>query len=169
MKISKKVIIISLTLIIISIAIGIYFLLKNNKSSSNQTVIPTITNGPNTVGFCHSTTFNGVDQPQTFRSVDEMENTTSVLQLADVGGFANGIQYKWSHDPANVVNITRNITNSSNAYSAEELSALGQLKISNGNYLVNKIITIYDKNDPKYKIGQLELNPYIITTMSNCK
>ena len=166
MKISKKLIIVSL-IIIICIIIGLYFLL-HNKSSSNQTINPVITNGLNTVGFCHSTTFNGVDQPKTFRSIDEMTKTTSVLTIADDGGIANGIQYKWAYDPTNIVNIGRKITNVSNTYSPVELSALGKIS-TNGTYLVNKIITIYDKNDPKYKIGQLELNPYIITTMSNCK
>ena len=169
MKISKKLIIVSL-IIIICIIIGLYFLLDNKSSSnpsSNQVVRPIITNGPDTVGFCHSTTFNGVDQPQRFRSIGEMANT-SVLEIADVGGIANGIQYKWAYDPTNIVNIGRKITNVSNTYSSAELSALGKTS-SNSSYLVNKIITIYDKNDPKYKIGQLELNPYIITTMSNCK
>jgi len=169
MKISKKLIIVSL-IIIICIIIGLYFLLHNKSSSNQSSIIPAdtiIPNGPNTVGFCHSTTFNGVDQPQTFRSVGEMSNT-SVLEIADVGGIANGIQYKWAYDPTNIVNIGRKITNVSNTYSSIELSALGKTS-SNSSYLVNKIITIYDKNDPKYKIGQLELNPYIITTMSNCK
>ncbi len=171
MKVSKIIII--ATLIIFVIIIGLYLL--NNKSSSNPTVnqsdYPIITNGPNTVGFCHSTTYNGVDKPQSFTSVYEMANTTFVLKLADVGGMANGIQYKWAYDPSNIVNILREITNSSNAYSPSELSALG--KTSSGkpgiSYLVNKVITIYDKNDPKYKTGQYELNPYIITTLSNCK
>lgn len=168
MKISKKLIIVSL-IIIICIIIGSY-LLCNNKSSSNQSsIMPADTIIPNghTVGFCHSTTFNGVDQPKTFRSVGEMTNT-SVLEIADVGGIANDIQYKWAYDPTNIVNIGRKITNVSNTYSPVELSSLGKTSW-NSTYLVNKIITIYDKNNPKYKIGQLELNPYIITTMSNCK
>lgn len=171
MKVSKKIIIV--TLIVFVIIIGLYLL--HNNSSSNSTVnpsaYPVITNGSNTVGFCHSTTYNGVDKPQSFRSVYDMTNTTSVLQLADVGGIANGIQYKWAYDPTNIVNILTEITNSSNAYSPSELSALGKTSVGKPgiSYLVNKIITIYDKNDPKYKTGQYDLNPYIITTLSNCK
>jgi hypothetical protein len=172
MKISKKAIIVILLIIIIGIIIGTYFLFfyKNsasNKFASNQVVRPIITNGPNTVGFCHSTTFNGVDQPQVFRSVDEM-SMTLVFDVADNGELARDVQYKWAYDPTNSLNLSRQITNASNAYSLSELSALGKTSTP-GTYLVNKVITIYDKNDPKYKKGQLELNPYIMTTMANCK
>ena len=170
MKISKKLIIVSLIIIIICIIIVLYFLLDNKSSSnpsSNQVVRPIITNGPNTVGFCHSTTYNGVDQPLYFRSVDEM-SMTLVFDVADDGGLARDIQYKWAYDPTNSLNLSRKITNVSNTYSPAELSALGKTSTPEI-YLVNKVITIYDKNDPKYKKGQLELNPYIMTTMANCK
>ena len=170
MKISKKIIIVSLIIIIICIIIVLYFLLDNKSSSnpsSNQVVRPIITNGPNTVGFCHSTTYNGVDQPLYFRSVDEM-SMTLVFDVADDGGLARDIQYKWAYDPTNSLNLSRKITNVSNTYSPAELSALGKTSTPEI-YLVNKVITIYDKNDPKYKKGQLELNPYIMTTMANCK
>ena len=171
MKISKKIIIVILLIIIIGIIIGSYFLFFDKKSSNNESsLIPAATilpNTPNTVGFCQSTTFNGVEQPHTFRSVGEMANT-SVLEIADVGGIANGIQYKWVYDSTNSLNISRELTNASNAYSSAELSALGKTD-KPGTYLVNKIITLYDKNDPKYKTGFYNLNPYIMTTFSNCK
>jgi hypothetical protein len=166
MKISKKFIVVSLIIIIIICIIIVLSFLVDNKSSSNQVVSPVITNGPNTVGFCHSTTYNGVDQPLYFNSVDAMP--PDVFNVADDGGFARNIQYKWAYDPTNSLNISRKITNESNTYSSAELSALGKTSTPN-TYLVNKVITIYDKNDPKYKIGQLELNPYIMTTMANCK
>jgi hypothetical protein len=172
MKISKKAIIVILLIIIIGIIIGTYFLLKNKKSLSNQSlIIPTrtfIPNGPNTVGFCNAVTIDGVDRPIEFRSVEHTETGTMIFDVADNGDMANDIQYKWVYDPTNSLNISRPITNESNAYSPAELSALGKTD-KPGNYLVNKIITIYDKNDPKYKKGFYVLNPYILTTMTNCK
>lgn len=169
MKISKKIIIVSL--IIICIIIGLYFLLHNKSSSNQSAIIPVATmipNTPNTVGFCQSATFDGVDQPKRFRSVENIATSTNVLDTADIGTvISNGIQYKWVYDPTNPLNISRKLTNTSNAYSPAELSALGKTDKPE-TYLVNKIITLYDKNDPKYKTGFYNLNPYIMTTFSNC-
>ena len=170
MKISKKIIIVSL--IIICIIIGLYFLLHNKSSSNQSAIIPVVTmipNTPNTVGFCQSATFDGVDHPKRFRSVEDIATSTNVLDTADIGTvISNGIQYKWVYDPTNSLHISRELTNTSNAYSPAELLALGKTD-KPGTYLVNKIITIYDKNDTKYKTGFYNLNPYIMTTFSNCK
>jgi hypothetical protein len=173
MKISKKIIIVILLIIIIGIIIGSYFLFFDKKSSNNESsLIPAATilpNTPNTVGFCQSATFDGVDQPKRFRSVEDIAISTKVLDTADIGTvISNGIQYKWVYDSTNSLNISRELTNASNAYSSAELSALGKTD-KPGTYLVNKIITLYDKNDPKYKTGFYNLNPYIMTTFSNCK
>ena len=176
---NKKLINVSLITIsiIIFIIIGLYliiglYILYNKFLSNQSSITPVATmirNTPNTVGFCQSSTFNGIDQPKIFRSVEDISISTNILDTADTGTvISNGVQYKWVYDPTNSLNISRELTNVSNAYSPAELSALGKTD-KPGTYLVNKIITIYDKNDPKYKIGFYNLNPYIMTTFSNCK
>jgi len=60
----------------------------------------------------------------------------------------NGIRYKWNYDKSIPLSIERTINNINNAYTQEELLAFGSTSKPNV-YLVNKIIVIYDDNDPK--------------------
>jgi hypothetical protein len=156
--------------IIIAIILGIVItILLTSKSSGTSAPIPIITYpnatlSPDTIGFCGAQTYNGVIQPPHFRL---LTNNEVLLNIADTAGLANDIQYKWAYDDSNLLNIVRTITNANNVYTSAELTALGQTN-TKGNYLVNIIRTIYDKNDPKFKQGTQNLNPYILTKYSQC-
>ena len=180
----RKVIYVIITVIIIALAImlPIYFLVIKTSSSSQHGVAPgveaevspilnnpIITMGPDTLGFCHSSTINGKDQPQQFINMDMMM-LTSYLKLADVGGnTSNEIQYKWEYDPTNLLTITRTIDNTNNKYTQAELSAIGTPS-ADGQYSVNKIISIYNKQNPIFTQNVVvDINPFILTTYSQCK
>ena len=159
-------------ILVISIAIilGIVItILLTSKSSAISAPIPIITYpkatvSPDTIGFCGAQTYNGVIQPPHFRL---LTNNEQLLNTADTAGLAYDIQYKWAYDDSNLLNIVRTITNINNIYTPAELAALGKTS-TKGNYLVNIIRTIYDKNEPKFKQGTQNLNPYILTKYSQC-
>jgi hypothetical protein len=179
----RKVIFIIFTVIIVALAImlPIYFLVIKTSSSSQPVAPgveagvapvlnnPIITMGSDTLGFCHSSTINGKDQPQQFINMDMMM-LTSYLKLADVGGnTSNDIQYKWAYDPTNQLTIKRTIDNTNNRYTQAELSAIGTPS-ADGQYSVNKIISIYNKQNPIFTQNVVvDINPFILTTYSQCK
>ena len=179
----KKIIIIIIVIIVITLSITLPLVLI--KSSNNKvTPITKITQkGDNEYGFCHSTTIDGVDQPNKFINLNEeqilffsdmngmgtSEFTQNISNYALQKNSVNGIQYMWVYDPTN--DLIMKVWINDKVYSPEEISALGKIPntiptTGSGYYLVNKIITKYDKTDPKYKKGELHLNPYILTTRS---
>jgi hypothetical protein len=179
----KKIIIIIIIIIVITLSITLPLVLIK---SSNNKVTPTtkITQkGDNEYGFCHSITIDGVDQPNKFINFNEeqilffndmngmgsSESTINISEYALEKESSNGIQYMWVYDPTN--DLIMKVWINDKVYSPEEISALGKIPntiptTGSGYYLVNKIITKYDKTDPKYKKGELHLNPYILTTRS---
>ena len=172
-----KVIYLVISVIIVALAIilPVYFFVIKKSSSSEQPVVspvlnnPIITMGPDTLGFCHSSTINGKDQPQQFINMDMMM-LTSYLKLADVkGNTSNEIQYKWEYDPTNPLTITRTIDNTNNKYTQAELDAFKKTSTS-GQYLVNKITSRYNKLNPIFTQNVVvDINPFILTTYSKCK
>jgi len=177
MKKYKKLIY-TIILILISLAIILpvyFFVIKKSNSSqspSNElSTIPitgsTITMIPNQLGLCYVPTYNGVKQSKRFIIIDSFLNTTFPT-LADNGDtIPNGIQYKWSYDKTNPLNLTRTISNVNKKYTDDELANLGQTSTPTS-YLVNQIIPIYDNTNPKYSIGTVDLDPFILTTYSQC-
>ena len=192
----KNIIIIITILIVIILAITLPLVLiksSNESNSSNQIVIPTTKSGStinyDDLGFCHSVTIDGVDQPNKFFGLDEPQifidsriGTFSVFQHAQEKRESFGIQYIWERDPNNV--ITMPILLKHSIYTPYERYNLGQAYPGAdysgdfGYYLVNKIKTIYDKNNTTYNKANKEIdynkgiwhfNPYIITTSSQCK
>jgi len=177
MKKYKKLIYTIIVIVIcLAIILPIYFLVINKSNSaqspsnepSTLTITnPTITMSPNELGLCSAPTYNGVKQPKRFIQMD-MFLIMPFSTLADNGDtIPNGIQYKWSYDKTNPLNLTRTISNVNKTYTDDELANLGQTSTPTS-YLVNQIIPIYDKTNPIYSKATVELDPFILTTYSQC-
>jgi hypothetical protein len=175
---NKKLISVIIIFIIIALAIvlPVYFLVikktnssqsPSNEQSMEPSTIPKM--GPNELGFCFASTTGGIKGPNRFSSLESFTYlNTRTLQLADAGGTeTNGIQFKWFYDKTNPLNITRTILNENKTYTNDELANLGQTSTPTS-YLVNQIIPIYDKTNPIYSKATVELDPFILTTYSQC-
>ena len=173
-----------LLIIISSIMLPIYFLVINKSNSSSPTetkaavapvapvsaqtptqhIIPTM--GPNELGFITNNTINGVDEPKWFLSI-YLSEKTCVDADNSTPYTLNTVQSKWFYDKNNEYSIERTILNTNNAYSQEELSALGKTTKPN-TYLVNQIIFLYDKNNINLTKGiPMIIKPMIFTTYGN--
>ena len=85
------------------------------------------------------------------------------------GEFINKTLNKWAYDSNNKLTITRTINNTNNAYTQDELNALGKTATPN-TYLVNKLIPYYDSNNPYLtKDIQMEIKPWTLSLYSDCK
>jgi len=169
---TRLIIKISLILILLLIIIiPIYFILNKSSSTtqSNKNLehnYPIITRSNSDIGFCFQTTTNGTLGPQQFLG-KEMWNSVSVLKDADNGTSNNSVKYKWHYDNSNPLTIKRtiNIRN----YTEAELSNLQTTNETNV-YSVNKIVPIYDSNDPNLSQNvSMNITPFILSLYSDCK
>jgi len=184
---NKKRLLIKIGIILILILIimlPIYFLVIKKSTSSNTplslntSVImnapeqPSITIPPDTLGFCFVSTANGVDSPRSFlgEPMWDIKGMQLLFSNADNGiREINNILNKWAYDSNNKLNIPRTINNTNKEYTKEELDALGKTTTPNI-YLVNKLIPIYDKNNPNLtKDIPMLIKPWTLSLYSNCK
>jgi len=98
----------------------------------------------------------------------------SVFSKADNGIATGHILNKWVYDINNKLSIERTINNTNKIYTEAEISSLGKTDKPN-TYLVNKLIPIYDENDPELKklldngaYAEL-MTPWVLSLYSNCK
>lgn len=128
---------------------------------------------PNELGYVFQNTINGVDSPKYFiprffltGSISGSGNTEKTADEAvyNTGGLR--LQVKWFYDKTNPHSIERTILNTNKTYSDAELSALGKTNKPN-TYLVNKIITKYDKNHIYFYKTTGLFQPMIYTTYEN--
>ena len=174
-------------ILILIIMLPIYFLVIKKSTSSNTPLslntsvimnapaAKSIITPPNMLGFCFVSTTNGVDSPLKFmpEPMWDIKGMQLMFSNADNGIRAqNKTLNKWAYDSNNKLNITRTINNTdntNNAYSKTELDALGKTNESN-TYLVNKLIPIYDPNNPNLtKDIQMEIKPWTLSLYSECK
>ena len=175
--------VILLLLIILIIILPIYFLVINKSSSKEQeqeqaqvqeqapTTFIMPTRNQNQLGFITSTTTNHVDDPYIFLDVEAFDTLLSYGKDADNGTVnpSSQIQYKWVYDKTNIYTIEREILNTKNGYSPTELLSLGKTNKPN-TYLVNKIISKYDKNNINLTRNiVMQINPMILSTYENYK
>ena len=169
----RKVIYLVISVIIVALAIilPIYFFVIKKSSSSE----PSITIGPDALGFCNAMMVNNIKQPNYFMVGNDFNPIMTTM--ADNGEtFILGndpktdyIQYKWFYDKTNPLHITRSIPNTNNNYTDEELKNLGTpISGKPGEYLVNQFRLIYDETNPKYKTGSWVTPPGNYTTYSQC-
>ena len=170
-KIVKTSLIVIILLIILS---GIYYFVVYKSPSKDQThsaienSYPIITRSDSDIGFCFANTLPDAKEPYRFFG-QESFNTTQVFFNADNGIQTGSILNKWEYDTSNSLSIERTINNTNNIYTQDELSALGKTDKPN-TYLVNKLIPLYDKNDPKLQGIYSELmTPWVLSLYSNCK
>ena len=152
----------------------IYFLVINKPDSSSpgpvyknaSKPIPTYFIDPSELGFITQHTTNGVDEPKWFFSIYLSEKTCENADNSTPYTLES-VQSKWIYDKNNETTIERTILNKNNAYSQEELSALGKTNKPD-TYLVNQIIFLYDKNNINLsrKIPMI-IKPMVLTTYGN--
>lgn len=173
---TRKIVKTSLIVIIILIIIlvPLYLLVINKSTSKDQTntaienSYPIITRSDSDIGFCFANTLPDAKEPYRFFG-QEFFNNTQVFFNADNGIQSGSILNKWEYDTSNSLSIERTINNTNNIYTQDELSALGKTNKPN-TYLVNKLIPLYDKNDPKLQGIYSELmTPWVLSLYSNCK
>ena len=176
---SHKLISIILLLVIISaIMLPIYFLViaksNSSNSSNSSSQVPVVQQepinyieDPNQLGFVFQETSNGVDTSYRFMNLEMFNASLSYGKDADTGTSKFLVKRKWVYDNTNISTIERTILNTNDFYSESELSSLGKTNKPN-TYLVNQIISIYDKNDPNLQINvTMQIKPMILTTYSN--
>ena len=139
---------------------------------------PEPTSGPNDLGFVYYLTNvkEGIDESNEFMKLNEI-NKTVYAGAENIGTQSDNvsthpitsIKRKWIYDKNNIYSIERTILNKNNAYSQEELSALGKTDKPN-TYLVNQIVSTYDKNTilTSGLISHI-IKPMILTIYSNYK
>ena len=157
-------------IVIISILI-IYIITKSNNNSEQQSVSPTypiITIGPNELGFCHSSTRNGVDSPMNFYHIALMNNSMTNADNVDTLKMS-GVTYKWIHDTNNPLTLERQLNKKK--YNSQVLNAYGEVPGKAGFYYVNKIVPSYDPNHPYLsKDVMMDIKPFTLTKYSQqCK
>ena len=171
-------------ILILIIMLPIYFLVIKKSTSSNTPLslntsvimnapaAQSIITPPNMLGFCFVSTANGIDSPKRFLAepmwdINEMQLLFSNADNGIRG--QNNVLNKWAYDSNNKLTITRTINNTNNAYTQHELNALGKTDEPN-TYLVNKLISIYDPNNPNLTNGvQMEIKPWTLSLYSECK
>ncbi len=177
----KKLLIIKISIILILILIimlPIYFLVIKKSTSKDQTDTPLSLNinptfaiekeDPNMLVFRFVSTTNSIDSSEKCL-VRPLWDMGTLFSNADTGNYGkNTILNKWAYDPTNKLTIERTINNVNNAYTIDELNALGKTIIKN-TYLVNKLIPIYNHNNPDLnKNIEMEIKPFILSLYSDC-
>lgn len=159
-------------LILIIILILLYFFVLNKSTSKDEintkieNTYPIMTRANSDIGFCFQTTRNGTLGPKQFLG-EEMWNSVSFLKDADNGTSNNSVKYKWQYDDSNTLTIERTI-NIGN-YTDAELSNLKTTNETNV-YSVNKIVPIYDSNDPNLSLNvSMNITPFVLSRYSDCK
>ena len=178
-------------ILILIIMLPIYFLVIKKSTSSNTPLslntsvimnapaAKSIITPPNMLGFCFVSTTNGVDSPLKFmpEPMWDIKGMQLMFSNADNGIRAqNKTLNKWAYDSNNKLYITRTINNTNNtddAYTQSELKALGTPDAdasAPNTYKVNKLIPIYDPNNPNLtKDIQMEIRPWTLSLYSDCK
>ena len=174
-------------ILILIIMLPIYFLVIKKSTSSNTPLslntsvimnapaAKSIITPPNMLGFCFVSTTNGVDSPLKFmpEPMWDIKGMQLMFSNADNGIRAqNKTLNKWAYDSNNKSIITRTINNTNTEYTQNELNALGKTDEPDepNTYLVNKLIPIYDPNNPNLtKDIQMEIRPWTLSLYSDCK
>jgi hypothetical protein len=155
----------------------VYFLVINKSNQSTPAPAITLTptqyipekHPPNQLGFITINTSNGVDEPKKFLpNYEKLIEQKSLESDNSTPYTSESIQSKWIYDKNNEYSIERTILNKNNAYSNEELSALGKTTKPN-TYLVNQIIFLYDKNNTSLTKNTISMviKPMSLTTYAN--